>query len=80
MAMIDKRGKLWRARVRLQGFDPKSRSFDTQREACEWPACAEQQLLAGVDTNADMADGPTLAEPSKGMRRCVSGDSDCLSR
>jgi len=62
MASIDKRGNVWRARVRIQGFKDKTRSFDTKDEAKDWAQRIEQQLLAGVDTVPDLTAELTLAE------------------
>ena len=62
MASIDKRGKVWRARVRIRGFAPKTRSFDTKAEAEQWAARIERQLLAGEDTCPDLASEMTLSE------------------
>jgi integrase len=62
MASIDKRGKVWRARVRIKGFKPKTRSFDSKPEAQEWAARTELQLLAGADTPPDLASEMTLRE------------------
>lgn len=49
MASIDRRGTVWRARVRIRGFTPKTRSFDTRAEAEQRAARIESQLLAGED-------------------------------
>ena len=62
MASIDKRGDVWRARVRIKGFTPKTRSFDTKAEAEQWAARIESQLLAGEDTCPDFASEMTLSE------------------
>ena len=57
MASIDKRGNVWRARVRIKGFKKKTRSFDTKAEAEAWAARIEMQLLAGEDTCPNYALG-----------------------
>jgi hypothetical protein len=62
MASIDKRGDVWRARVRIKGFTPKTRSFDTKAEAEQWAARIERQLLAGEDTCPDFVSEMTLSE------------------
>jgi integrase len=62
MASIDKRGNVWRARVRIHGFKDKTRSFDKRAEAQEWAGRIESQLLAGVDTVPDLDGQMTLGE------------------
>jgi integrase len=62
VASIDQRGAGWRARVRIPGYKPKSRTFDTQAEAEVWAQRAEAQLRNGVDTIPDLASEPTLRE------------------
>jgi len=62
MASIDRRGTVWRARVRIRGFTPKTRSSDTKAEAEQWAARIESQLLAGEDTCPDFASEMTLSD------------------
>lgn len=63
MATIDKRSKKsWRARVRVNGFPEKTRSFDTHAEAKAWADRVEMALSAGVDTVPDLASELTLSE------------------
>ena len=44
MPSVVKRGDKYRGMVRLRGFDPESRSFDTKREAREWAQEREREL------------------------------------
>jgi len=41
---VVKRGDRFRGLVRLKGFEPESRSFDTKREARDWAAEREREL------------------------------------
>ena len=51
--------------MRIPGFKPKSRTFDTQAEAEVWAQRADAQLRNGVDTIPDLASEPTLGEALK---------------
>src|SRR5579883_441358 len=63
MAAIDRRGKnSWRARVRLPGFDQKTRTFDTRAQAEAWADRVERELRGGRDTVPNVNAEPTLAE------------------
>lgn len=62
MASIDRRGRLYRARVRIPGFAPKTRSFKTETEAQHWARCTEALLRSGIDAAVDLAAEPTLGE------------------
>jgi integrase len=62
MASIDQRGDTWRARIRIPGFQLKTRSFDSYEEAKVWADRAEAQLRAGVDSIPDFGLEPTLRE------------------
>src|SRR5690606_20185022 len=62
MASIAKRGRTWRARIRLQGFPKKTRSFDTRRAAAVWAKREDDAMLAGSDAVPDLSTEMTLAE------------------
>lgn len=48
MATISKRGKAWRAQIRIEGFPTKSGTFKTKAEAQEWAVDTERELRARV--------------------------------
>ncbi|MCK9622163.1 MAG: site-specific integrase [Methylobacter sp.] len=50
MATITKRGKRWRAQVRLLGHPPLSGTFATKGEAQAWATHTESDILAGTLT------------------------------
>lgn len=62
MASIDKRGKGYRARVRIPGFKPKSRTFDSRQEAKAWAEDTENKLRDGEDAVPNLKLERTLGE------------------
>jgi integrase len=75
MATIDQRSPgSWRARVRLPGFAPKTRTFDTQAQAEVWAARVERELQNGHDTIPNIHAEPTLAEALDRYEREITKD------
>lgn len=58
MAVIERRGKKWRALVRVKGHASASRTFSGRKAAEDWAKAAEDALRAGA---AMPGDTPTLA-------------------
>lgn len=49
MATFEKRGNYqWRAKIRLRGFPPQSKTFNTKAEAEAWAKMTESEMLRGV--------------------------------
>ncbi len=75
MAAIDQRTKhSWRARVRIPGFAQKTRTFDTEAEACDWAARIERELRAGRDTIPNLRVEPTLDEALERYEREITAE------
>jgi integrase len=75
MATIDQRGKRsWRARVRLPGYDDKTRTFDTRAQAEAWAERIERELQNGHDTIPNLHAEPTLAEALERYEKEITKD------
>jgi integrase len=53
MAVIERRGKKWRALVRVKGHASASRTFSGRKAAEDWAKAAEDALRAGVSLPGD---------------------------
>lgn len=59
MATVERRGKKWRALVRLKGHASASRTFNGRKAADDWARATEDAMRAGI---ALPGDSPTLSE------------------
>jgi len=62
MAVIERRGKKWRALVRVKGHPSASRTFNGRRMADEWAKATEDALRAGGKAPAESVTLETLID------------------
>lgn len=80
MATIEKRGAVWRARVRRSGQDHTA-TFDTETEAREWAAAIEKKMAGGTHFQQLAAESISLSDALTRYQRDVlplkkSGDRE----
>ncbi len=65
MATLQKRGKVWRAQIRRNGYPPITRSFDTKADAQVWAREIERDMDRGSYIDRTEAESTTLKQALK---------------
>jgi len=73
MATISRRGDLqWQAKVRVKGYAPASKTFNTRDDAELWAKTVESEMGRGIFVDRSEAEGTTLYEALERYEREVS--------
>lgn len=71
MATITKRGDKWHAKIRRQGYPPRSKSFGQHADAVAWAKLEESEMDRGVWRDRSSAETTTLYSLLKRYRQDV---------
>ena len=55
----------WKAKIRLKGFKPLSKTFRTKRDAQDWSRRTEDEMVRGIYIQRSDSERIMLGEPKK---------------
>lgn len=72
MATLEKRGHIWRVKIRRTGLPAQTRSFDSKSLAQRWARGVEAEMDQGITVDRRIAERTTLADVLERYRREVT--------
>ncbi len=72
MATLEKRGHIWRVKIRRTGLPAQTRSFDSKSLAQRWARGVEAEMDQGITVDRRIAERTTLADVLDRYRREVT--------
>lgn len=73
MASIRKRGPYqWQVKIRRKGWEPQSKTFESEEEAKKWARMIEGEMDRGIFVSRVEAEKTTLAEALKRYKKEIT--------